>query len=91
MNIFSATFRTLKNVMGGFSIREMNTLANYGYTKMSLRLKQNDAGEYFVVLAELSAGNSQFVSLTTEEFGQFADAVFAMRDALRERTGTATA
>jgi hypothetical protein len=90
VNIFSATFKTLKNVMGGFSIREMNTLANYGFTKMSLRLKQNDSGEYFVVLAELSAGNSQYVSLTTEEFDQFAEAVIAMRDALRERSGTST-
>ena len=88
MNLFSAAFKTLKNVLGGFVIKEMNTLANYGATKMSLRLKLNKSGEYYVVLAELSGGNSQYVSLTTEEFDQFAEAVIAMRDALRERSGT---
>ena len=88
MNSFFAAFKTLKNVMSGLVIKEMNTFANYGVTKISLRLKQNTSGEYYVVLAELSAGNSQYVSFTTEEFDQFVKATGAMQNALRERTGT---
>jgi hypothetical protein len=80
-----AAFKTLKNVMSGEVVAEINTLANSGFTTMSLRLKKNNkCGEYYVVLAELSSGNYQFVSFTGDEFGQFSEAVSSIQDAVRQ-------
>jgi len=82
-----AAFKTLKDVMSGDVVAETNTLANGGLTTMSLRLKRNSkSGEYYVVLAELSSGNSQYVSFTCDEFGQFSEAVNSTQTALQQHS-----
>jgi hypothetical protein len=81
-----AAFKTLKNVMSGEVVAEINTPANLGMTTMSLRLKRNTkSDEYYVVLAELSSGNYQYVSFTGDEFDQFFEAVSSTRKALLQR------
>ena len=87
MKSLFAAFKTLKDVMSGDVVAETNTLANGGLTTMSLRLKRNSkSGEYYVVLAELSSGNSQYVSFTCDEFGQFSEAVNSTQTALQQHS-----
>ena len=85
MKSLFAAFKTLKNVMSGEVVAQTNTLANGGLTTMSLRLKRNSkSGEHYVVLAQLSSGNYQYASFTSEEFVQFSEAVSSTRNALRQ-------
>ena len=84
--LFSA-FKTLKRVMSGKVVEQVDIRANGGLTTMSLRLKRDTASdEYYVVLAELSAGNSQYVAFTKDEFGQFSRAVSGIQNLLREHS-----
>jgi hypothetical protein len=48
--------------------------------------KNSASGECCVVLAELSTGNSQYVALTNDEFGQFSEAVSNIQNLLREHS-----
>ncbi|MBR1205768.1 MULTISPECIES: hypothetical protein [unclassified Bradyrhizobium] len=83
MGSLFAAFKSIKRVVTGEVVEQMETRANGGFTTMSLRLKQESgSGEYYVVLAELSGGNSQYVAFTREEFGRFSEAVDRMRDRL---------
>jgi hypothetical protein len=86
MKSILAAFKTLKNVMGGEVVTEISTLANLGFTTMSLFLKKNKSGEHYVVLAELSRGNRQYASFTSSEFEQFSDAVNSIQSALRQHS-----
>ena len=82
MGFFGAAFKALKQVMTGEVVQEISTLANGSYTTMSLRLKRNrKSNEYYVVLAALSRGNSQYFSFTKDEFDIFSNAVEIIRRA----------
>jgi len=85
-----AAFKTLKRVMSGEVVAQIDSQANGGFTTISLRLKKDStSGEYYVVLAELTTGNSQYVVFTKDEFGQFSDTVSALRKLLREHSAEA--
>ncbi|MBN9086910.1 MAG: hypothetical protein J0J01_08390 [Reyranella sp.] len=75
--------------MTGQVVGQMDSLANNGVTVMSVRLKK-DRNTYYVVLAQLSSGNSQYVSFTTEEFGQFVDSVNVVRESLNQHIAEAS-
>jgi hypothetical protein len=78
-----ALFKTLKMVMRGEVVARMDTQANSGVTTMSLRLKRDRAsGDYYVVLAELSNGSSNYVVFTRDEFRQFSEAVSTIQNQL---------
>jgi hypothetical protein len=76
-------FRALKRVMTGEIIQQIDTTANGGQTRMSLRLKRDKSSdEYYVVLAGLSGGNYQYFAFTRDEFGDFSKAVQTIDDSL---------
>ena len=70
-------FKAIKRVMSGSVVRQVDVLANGGMTTVSVRLKKNNAGEKFVVLAFISTGNYQYCSMDTSEFR---DLITAMHD-----------
>ena len=85
MNFLMAGFKTLKDVMTGEVVSQLDSAANNGMTVMSVRLKKDrKSGTRYVVLAQHSSGNHQYVSFTAEEFGQFADSVNVVRDSLNQ-------
>ena len=91
MKWLSAAFKSLKMVMSGEVVAQMDTVANGGFTRMSLRLKKNGkSGEFYVVLAEHSSGNHQYVVFTRDEFGQFSEAVNAIQESLRHNAASKT-
>jgi hypothetical protein len=84
---FSAARKTMKLVMGGYVVEKIDVSANAGLTTISLRRKiDSETGHYYVVLAELSGGNSQFVAFEKDEFAAFAAAVAKMQEALAQQT-----
>lgn len=83
MKSLVGAFKALKNVMTGEVVRQMDSPANNGTTVMSVRFKKDrGSGVHYVVLAQHSSGNHQYVSFTAEEFGQFAESVNVARDLL---------
>jgi hypothetical protein len=90
MKTLVAAFKALKSVVTGEVVSQLDSRANNGTTTMSVRLKKNPkSGTYYVVLAQLSSGNYQYVSFTVEEFGQFADSVNVVRESLGQHLARA--
>jgi hypothetical protein len=78
-------FQTLKHVMTGKVIQQVDTSANAGWTTMSLRLKrQNESDDPYVVLAIVATGNKQYVAFENSEFEEFAEAVATINRSLRQ-------
>jgi hypothetical protein len=76
-----ATFKSVRRVMTGEVVQRIETYSNSRVTKMDLSLKREKDGLY-VVLAELSRGNRQYVTFSVDEFRQFSQAVQAIEGAL---------
>jgi hypothetical protein len=75
-----ATFKSVGRVMTGEVVQRIETYSNSGITKMALSLKREKDGPY-VVLAELSRANRQYVTFSADEFRQFSQAVQAIESA----------
>ncbi len=62
-------FKSIKRVVTGEVIRQLDSTGNGGMTTVSLRLKRDRKDtEKYVVLALISSGNYQYCSLSTDEF-----------------------
>jgi hypothetical protein len=82
--IFSI-FSGVKRLMTGDKLRTIDVMIHNGMTKMSLTLKRGNAGDLYVVLANLSSGNKQYSLFEPEEFDKFVAASEAIRAELRKQ------
>ncbi|PDT87247.1 hypothetical protein CO669_25655 [Bradyrhizobium sp. Y36] len=83
---FSAARKVTKLIMGGYVVEKIDVRANAGMTTVSLQRKINsETGQYYIVLAELTPGNFQFVAFDQGEFASFANAVAKMQEALAQQ------
>jgi hypothetical protein len=83
-------FKGIKRLWTGEKLRTIDVMIHNGTTRMSLTLKRGDTGALYVVLANLSSGNSQYSLFEPEEFGKFAAAADEIRLMLSERTTSAS-
>ena len=74
-------FKSLKRVMTGEVVRQIDTEIFGGWCTMSLRLKRERNGAEYVVLAAISRGNHQYYPFELHEFDRFVEAVKAIRAA----------
>ena len=77
-------FKGIKRLWAGEKLRTIDVMIHNGMTKMSLTLKRGDSGDLYVVLANLSSGNSQYSLFEPEEFNQFAAAADEIKAMLAE-------
>jgi len=78
-------FRTIKQVMTGEVIQQIDTAANGGKATMSLRLKRDRrSGNQYVVLAATAPGNYQYFAFDRDEFDSFSHAVQAIQNSLKQ-------
>ena len=83
MGLFLDLFNSLKRVMTGEVILQLDTPANAGRTVMSLRLKKpSTSDDLYVVLGGISPRNYEYFSFSKEEFLDFADSVEIIRTSL---------
>lgn len=79
--MFKAAVTSIRRIMSGTEITRVEIVANQGYTRLSLRLRES-RHEAYAVLAVKTPGHTHFTEFSRTEFLQLAAAVDTLRTAL---------
>lgn len=80
-------FRSIKRVVTGEVIRQLDMKVMGGMCEVSLRAKREGKNrEDYVVLAIKASGNYQYLPFEADEFARFIENAISIRDGLTRKT-----